>query len=187
MDKKVILNDIYRYYSPNNNFKINKRKNLQKKIKNKDKIFEKTILSDISNIFNNYVVIDWTEKNSCCYEYKILLHENQPILDDDIELIKFLNGIRYDLWIFVSILAKYYYITAEETKYFEEDKWIFNNISIEDDKIKKLLTKIDSYFFNKGYLKLSDEEIKIPVPFIETELKDYDNVTVFDCLFTDYC
>ena len=62
-------------------------------------------------------------------------------MDDDIELIKFLNGIRYDLWIFVSILAKYYYITAEETKYFEEDKWIFNNISIEDDKIKKIINK----------------------------------------------
>ena len=182
-DRNTLLKCIYKYFPPYSIFYANKRIHLQ----SKDKLFQEIVLKKLSKIFNSYAVVDWTEEESFCYEYKILLHENQPILDDDIELMKALHGERNDLWVFVSILAPYYYVKAEKTQYCEGDKWLFNNLIISDDKIQKLLIEIDKYFLDMGFSKLSDEDIKIRVPFVATELKSYNEVTVFDCLFTDYC
>ena len=134
-DRNTLLKCIYKYFPPYSIFYANKRIHLQ----SKDKLFQEIVLKKLSKIFNSYAVVDWTEEESFCYEYKILLHENQPILDDDIELMKALHGERNDLWVFVSILAPYYYIKAEKTQYCKGDKWLFNNLIISDDKIQKLL------------------------------------------------
>ena len=46
----------------------------------------------------------------------MLLHKNQPILDDDVELLEALNGKQMDLEIYVSLLTKSYYLYGLETR-----------------------------------------------------------------------
>lgn len=74
----------------------------------------------------------------------------------------------------------------EKTLYFEsEDRWEFtteeNNIS----EYEKLKEEIVSYLCKNGYIGLSPSDVLLPVPKVETTYKEVDNVTVFDCLFTD--
>lgn len=141
---------------------------------------------DIENLSKDYVLVDWTDNESCCYEFKILLHKNQEILDDDTILVKTLNGERSDLRIFVSILEPCYYMFIERTKYTDaNDKWKFDTVKCLNQEITKLLKDIESYFCKKGYRKFFDDEVKEKVPDIETELKEVNEVIVFDCLFTD--
>lgn len=57
----------------------------------------------IKDNLKEYHVKSWTDMEDLkCFEYRILLHEHQPIMDDDIELIQSLGGERRDLFIFVS-------------------------------------------------------------------------------------
>lgn len=187
MKKENILKDIYKYYSINLEGTNDAKERLrQKKIKNKVSIEGKKLLQDIINIANGYEVVDWTEYESCCYEFKVLLARNQSILDDDKELIKVLNGVRKDLRIFVSVLEPYYFLFVEETEYIEtKDKWIFKTIKNNSTEVEKLLKKISGYLVEKGYSELSEHEVKIFVPNIQTELKEFNKAQVFDCLFTD--
>lgn len=32
-------------------------------------------------------MLDWTDCDSCCYEFKILLHKGQELLDDDVKIL----------------------------------------------------------------------------------------------------
>ncbi len=185
-----IFKEIYKYY-PMNSYdsesSILKKNNLRlNKIKNKKDSKQKEILRDIQNIVSGYEVIDWTDDESCCYEYKILLHKDKTILDDDKTLIKSLNGKRYDLRIFISILEPCYYEFIEVTQYLDaEDKWMFRRIKDYDVNLMGIVEKIDNYLFEKGYIRLSDNIAKTVVPGIETELKMLNCASVFDCLFTD--
>lgn len=186
MEKEKLLQDVYKYYPALTNDKIDEKKALRQKeidIKEEAKI---GFYKDVSEIARGYAILDWTDCDSCCYEFKILLHKNQNLLDDDTELINVLKGVRNDLRIFISILEPYYYIFIEETKYLEQDKiWLFNTIDIHDRENESLKNKLDTYFTNKRYTKLLDDDVKMLVPNIETEYKDLGTVNVFDCLFTD--
>lgn len=182
-----IFKDIYKYYSIDLGENYGAKENLrQKKIKNKINAEGKKILQDIINIANGYEVVDWTDYESCCYEFKVLLAKNQSILDDDKELIKALNGARKDLRVFVSVLEPYYFLFVEKTEYIEtKNKWIFNTIKNNSTEDESLLEKIRGYLVGKGYSELSEREVKTIVPNIQTDLKDFNEVQVFDCLFTD--
>lgn len=186
MNKDSILKDIYKYYSiylENNIYTTKKESLRQNKINQKDIITGKIFYKDILNIALNYTIIDWTDYNSCCYEYKILLYKNQSILDDDIKLMKALKGVRKDLRIFISILEPYYYMFIEKTKYINK-KWTFEIIK-NDDTDNELIEKIALYLSNKGYHQLSDKDVTIIVPNIQTDFKELNKANVFDCLFTD--
>lgn len=190
VNKETLLADIYKYYpsglNKGNNQNNKKEQLRQKKIKNKNKLLQQEIFKNILDIAKGYAVVDWTEEESCCYEFKVLLHKNQLILDDDIELIRSLNGVRNDLRIFISILEPYYYLFIEEMKYVEEkEAWLFNKIEARDEKVKIMLKEINEYFSKNGYIRLSYHDVKRSVPNIETELKEFNKVIVFDCLFTD--
>lgn len=186
-----ILNDVYKYYPCAVEFESicekNEKNHLRKsRICDRDKVFESRVFEDISDIFGGYAVVNWTDYKSCCCEFKILLHENQPLPDDDLELIGALGGERRDLLIFVSILEPYYYILAEEAVYSQNnDEWYFNKIHIEDEKIGRLIERLQNYFIENGYTELLDEEVKIHVPSVQTELRNIEEATVFDCLFTN--
>ncbi len=186
MRKENFLEKIYKYYpliyeeSGSNKVKMRKSKTDQKIM------YKDALITRIIAIAKGYEVVDWTDDEACCYEFKILLHKDTPLLDDDKMLIKSLNGKRNDLRIFISVLEPYYYMFIEKTLYFElEDKWEFtteeNNIS----EYEKLKEEIVSYLCKNGYIGLSPSDVLLPVPKVETTYKEVDNVTVFDCLFTD--
>lgn len=190
LNHKNILKSIYSYYpllSDNDGDACSKRENLEKqKVKNSKKFPKIPLLHDIENIFKEYSLVDWTDSESCCYEFKILLHKYQDIIDDDTILMNVLNGERFDLRIFISILEPYYYMFIERTNNTEaNDTWGFSTVECFNKEIDRLLKSIEEYFSKQGYRKLSDEEAKTKVPDIETELKEVSEVNVFDCLFTD--
>lgn len=181
MDKNKLLADVYKYYSIGTVKNESKENLRQEKTKNRHQEFFKAL----TEFSENYTVIDWTNEESCCYEYKILMHKNQDLLDDDIVLLKALGGVRNDLYIFISALEPYYHIFAEETNYITQEELSFKKIEINDPEIKILANKIDDYFSQIGYVKLSEEDVITPVPNVETELRELNKAIVFDCLFTD--
>ncbi len=181
-----ILRKIYKYYplvyEQSNTKKVKLRK---KKIEQKV-LYKKKLLTKIITIAKGYEVVDWTDSETCCYEFKILLHKYIDLMDDDKMLIKSLNGERKDLRIFISVLEPYYYMFIEKTSYFDsEDKWEFSTEKSNISEYEKLMGEIISYLSKKGYIGLSHSDVLMLVPEVETTYKEVDNVTVFDCLFTD--
>lgn len=183
-----ILNDIYKYYPVSGEYEtIDKAKIKLKQHKIKDKKFlEEKIFQNIKNSVEGYTVANWTDNESCCYEFKILIHRNQELLDDDKILMKVLNGVRVDLRVFVSVLEPYFYMFVEETRYIEaEDKWKFTTMKIYNEEIGELLNEICKCLFKMSYNQLTDSSALIRVPHLETALKETNKANVFDCLFTD--
>lgn len=152
-----------------------------------DPTFGRYLLQILHAVFQGYVVVDWTNLQAAnCYEYFILLHKDQPILDDDLQLIKALGGKRTDLRLFVSILAKYYYFFIEETSYDEKfNRWSFDSVNQITTQIAENINCLRERMNLEGYIELSTEVINTPVKGIETELVPKNKVKVFHCLFTD--
>lgn len=206
LNKQIaILKDIYKYYPTvhetfeNNKDKIfykhypmiyettysDKDKLRMKKINSK-KFHKNKLRKDIARILKGYAVIDWVEDSACCYEYRVLLHKNIDIMDDDIMLMEKLHGERNDLNIYISVLEPYYYLEVLKTTYTEKDsEWKFFTMKEYSIQYIELMNKIDRYFYKKGYRKLTDAETLIPVPDVETIYKDVNKVNVFHCLFMD--
>ena len=145
------------------------------------------IEDNLRTIFKDYIVFDWTDlKNYNCYEYRILLHKNQPILDDDIKLITMLKNERLDLFIFISILEKYYYVQFNKTIYdLKTNKWIFKILDKYPENLKMELDNLKKFFSSEGYIELTESIIKEKVNSVETELDETGESTVFSCIFTD--
>lgn len=190
-----ILNQIYRYYPKNIPFNTEKYQNSneyleqlrKRKIAYENLEYKYCIEDNLRTIFKDYIVFDWTDlKNYNCYEYRILLHKNQPILDDDIKLITMLKNERLDLFIFVSILEKYYYVQFNKTIYdLKTNKWIFKILDKYPENLKIELDNLKKFFSSKGYIELTESIIKEKVNSVETELDETGESTVFSCIFTD--
>lgn len=152
-----------------------------------DPTFGRSLLQIFQTVFQGYAVVDWTNlRDANCYEYYILLHKDQSILDDDLQLIKTLGGKRTDLRLFVSILAKYYYFFAEETSYDEKSqKWSFDSVNNISTQITENINCLREKMKLEGYNELSKDVINTPVKGIETEFVQDNKVKVFHCLFTD--
>jgi hypothetical protein len=124
MTLKQVIDTIYLYF-PNNlsftdpNYILSLQYKRMLKIRDKhliDNSKKESLWEKLTNVLKEYCVVDWTDlKSNNCYEYRILLHKNQPILDDDNELIKALNGKRQDLFLFISILDNLFYMFINET------------------------------------------------------------------------
>ena len=195
MEIPKILNQIYKYYPKNMFFNTEKYQNsneyLRKKKKRKRAYgnleYKYCIENKLRTIFKDHVVSDWTDlKNYNCYEYRILLHKNQPILDDDINLMTMLKNERLDLFIFISILEKYYYIQFNETKYEPKDnKWIFKILEKYPGNLKTELNKLKKTFSLEDYTELTEKIVKEKVDCIETEFGEIGETTIFSCIFTD--
>ena len=195
MEELKILEKIYKYYPKNKGFdseefqssdeylkQQKKRKEALENIEYKHYLEEK-----LKIIFKNFIVSDWTDLTAYnCYEYRVLLHKNQSILDDDIELMSILKNERLDLFIFVSILEKYYYVQFNKSKYEpESDKWKFEVLKKHHEGSKKELKKLNDFLSSEGYTELKDGIIRKKVKDVGTELKNIGKATIFSCLFTD--
>lgn len=186
IEKENIFKYIYKYYSAYcNSLNVEKDIIRRERIINKG-LYSPQILKGIRDIFRGYTVVDWTDDESCCFEFKVLLHKNVDILDDDKILIKKLKGERHDLRIFISALAPYFYMFVEKTMYLETDnRWEFSTIEKYDKEREELLIKTNNFLLEKGYYILKNADVLMLVPDIETEYKESGKVNVFDCLFTD--
>lgn len=186
MNNRNILEMIYKYYPL-----ATEKSGLEKVKMRMDKIQEKMIyindlINEIITIARDCEVVDWTDAEACCYEFKILLHKYTPILDDDKTLIKQLNGERNDLRIFISVLEPCYYMFEEKTSYCEsEDRWEFRTEESNVKEIRELKEEIKTYLRENGYIELSHSDVLMPVPKVETSYKEAGRANVFDCLFTD--
>lgn len=150
---------------------------------------EKEYYKMICSIFPQYYVKRWTNTSYACFQFSVLLHKNQPILDDDIELMDALAGKRYNLEIFISRISDYYYVYTSEYRYAKEqpENWMFNSHSATFIFEKRYVKKLQKEMKKRGLNKLSKKMAHIKVPFIATELlpsRGHD-VEVFNCLFSD--
>ncbi|KMZ54869.1 hypothetical protein [Dorea sp. D27] len=155
-------------------------------LKNDKDEYRKELYESLCAICKGYSVVDWTEEKAGCYEFKILLHKNQGILDDDIELIQRLGNQRYDIRVFVSALEPVFYLFEEKTIYNPyANSWEFITVNRGGEEQEKIESKIIRFFEKKGIEKIKVDIAKKGVKGIETELKYFNKATVFDCLFTD--
>ncbi|MRN52328.1 hypothetical protein [Paenibacillus monticola] len=146
------------------------------------------IYQDIIEILKNYEVLNWSKVEEYpCYEFVILLHKNQLILDDDIDLMRSLNGVREDLLLYISYISNYYCYYIRETTYSEDiDQWSFKKIGLsEKPEIADLINKLNAYLEQMNYRMLSNDILSHKVPDVDLELIPYGEVTIFHCLFTD--
>lgn len=152
-----------------------------------NELFTHHMNKSLKQVFKGYEVVDWTNLESYNgYEYRILLHHNQPILDDDIELMQKLGGKRLDLFLFISILNKNYYFFVNETILENNaSEWIFRYVLQYNKEIQCLIEEMRYLFSMEGYHEITTEIANIIIEDVETELKSKGKVTVFNCLFTD--
>ncbi|GHU57137.1 hypothetical protein AGMMS49975_22000 [Clostridia bacterium] len=182
---------IYNYYPQNCEFDSQSYRNsvehlrLNKIVKDKNMRYQVSIKSYdcLKRVFSNYHI---TKLNNDYYpgvSYSVLLHKNQPILDDDEDLLFALNGKRFDLDVYVSLLSKCYYICVVETLKIKDCL----KFSVIDDTrfFIEEINKLDQSFSSLNFIKLDSDIICHIVPNVETELLDIGNVRIFNCLFTD--
>lgn len=150
---------------------------------------QKEYYNMLRSVFPQYYVKCWDNMTYPCIHFSILLHKNQPILDDDVELMDAIGGKRYDLDIFISRISNYYYAFTIETIYNKgqdfEHAWKFDSHSAAFAVKKKYLKRLKREMKKRGVSKLSRTMAHIQVPFIETELLPNDEVRIFNCLFSD--
>ncbi|WP_391202752.1 hypothetical protein [Psychrobacillus sp. L4] len=141
----------------------------------------------IQKLFNNYAVVDWTDPiDSNCFEFRVLMHRNQTILDDDIELIRLLGWKRLDLRIFISILNPYYYYFFEESDFNTiTNEWSFSIHTVLEQELQNISNSFENFMDFKGYQGLSSEIVNKVVDDVETKFLEKGKVKVFHCLFTD--
>ncbi len=148
---------------------------------------EQKVYNDVlKQVFPNNYVKHYTDNTYPCYQFSVLLHENQPIMDDDVKLMRKLNGRRFDLVVYVSRISDFYYIYTNETLY-DGTEWRFRTHSPAYRLDKGYLYKLQKMFAYMGKRRLDAEFAHMEVPFLRTELLPRENykVTVFNCLFSD--
>ncbi|MFF2091953.1 hypothetical protein [Paenibacillus sp. NPDC058174] len=142
-------------------------------------------LAELQRVLPNHAIVDWTNLDEYnCMQFKILTLENQQIMDDDLELIKTLGGSRIELVFYVSVLGNFYYYKYVQTNY-EDGEWTFNNPIVLNDAMINMNSRIDLLMSGNAYIKLDHSICKYVVSDIETELLNFGEVTIFNCLFTE--
>ena len=195
MTLKQVMDIIYTYFPKNlsfndPNYKTSleyKRMLKLREIQLLDFSKKENVWEKLTDTFQEYCVIDWTDlKSNNCFEYRILLHKNQPILDDDTGLMKVLNGKRYDLFLFISIFEKLFYVFINETSLnCNTDQWEFNEVLNQTEEQKIIINKLKNILIINGYNEISKEIANYIIDDVETEFLEHGNVKVFNCLFTD--
>jgi len=192
---REILDKIYKYYPKDCAFeslKYQKSEEYIRLLKKREdacnsKDYQDFLMEQLDNIFSGYKVVNWSDLNSSnCHEFRILLHQDQSILDDDEILMRVIGNERFDLMVFISIIEKYYYIHSNCTRYVPEtNEWSFCTMDKLLPEIEDKVDKLKHFLKNEKYAELSELLIKTIVPDIETELEEVGDVNVFDCIFTD--
>lgn len=150
---------------------------------NKKKYFNK-LFNGIKKAAQGYHVKDFTDEEFPGLAFKVLLHENQDILDDDRELIEALGGTKYELEVYVSMISPFFCMYVNRTDYQKENDveiWSFSvthdfpNIAVVERVKDYLLSQNKKEISLLNALVLVDER---DVPYTKEE-----KATIFDCLF----
>lgn len=150
---------------------------------NKKKYFNK-LFNGIKKAAQGYHVKDFTDEEFPGLAFKVLLHENQDILDDDRELIEALGGTKYEIEVYVSMISPFFCMYVNRTDYQKENDveiWSFSvthdfpNIAVVERVKDYLLSQNKKEISLLNALVLVDER---DVPYTKEE-----KATIFDCLF----
>jgi len=145
---------------------------------------DKLLYDCLDAAFQTNYLKKWTSIDYPSIHYMLLLHENQPIMDDDEELLDVLNGRRLDLEIYISLLGNYYYSFVVEMIRNDDNKLslMFYQDDLFAPDYSKILIKCMEQL---GYCRLDSETVHRRVTDINAELKDCTETTIFHCLFSD--
>lgn len=130
-------------------------------------------------------VIDYTDDDgdACCVGYRILLHPDQPLLDDDRELFEALDGVRYDLEVYCSTLIPFFYMACTKTslsQLHDGERWTF---SVVPSSLSSAPTKVASVLEEAGFSELSRSLVLHEVPDLDVEFVEQGKAIIFSCLF----
>ena len=114
------------------------------------------------------------------------MHKNQDILDNSDLLLTQLKGVRRDIFLWVSIIGKYYYYSIEKMIK-KSDKYYFCYDVLHEEEEVKMTHRLEQFFMHKGYAKLPEDAANYIIEDIETELSVRGETTIFKCLFNDLC
>lgn len=192
MIKNSIFDDIYSYYPVCCSFESMEYQNSNKYRKYLDLIEDNSLKEKIDkmaapiirSVYPNNSIKKWSNKEKPSVHYTILLKENQPLLDDDIELINVLKGTRWDLDLYVSLITYTYYCKITET-ILNKGNWDFKIYDVKEIIKSDKLNFMNKKFREHGYIRLEREEINKVIPNLETELHEEGKVKLFHCLFSD--
>jgi hypothetical protein len=169
--KNYIKEDEYKKYKA---ILAQKKNNYGKTLR---RIFEK----------EGYHFINFSAKEFPCFEYIVSLDKVECRLDDDIEFIKSLGGIRKDIYIYVSKLLDCYFYITRETNVKKNDKgeyeWCVDNISIPNEH-KKIEIKFQSFMETKKLFRLENDFCKTILTDISTPYSGLGETTIFNLLFS---
>lgn len=182
---------IYRYYPRHCDYSSGEYQKSEQYIRLKDILEnykqwirkDKLMYSNLDAAFPNNYIKKWTSVDYPSIHYTILLHENQPLMDDDEILLEILNNRRLDLEVYISLLGNYYYAFVCEMKK-EHEKLSF--ACYQDDIFTpEYAAKLSKCMNQLGYCRLDSATVHCRVPDVNTDLKDADETTIFQCLFSD--
>lgn len=130
-------------------------------------------------------VIDYTddEGDACCVGYIVLLHPDQPLLDDDEELLEALHGTRYDLEIYCSMLSPFYYMECRRTTLTQLDDGKRLTFARAASPCPAVPKKVAETLEEVGFSALSRPVILYPVPDLDVEFVPMGKTILFSCLF----
>lgn len=132
-----------------------------------------------------FEVIDYTddEGDACCVGYIVLLHPDQPLLDDDEELLEALHGTRYDLEIYCSMLSPFYYMECRRTTLTQLDDGKRLTFARAASPCPAVPKKVAETLEEVGFSALSRPVILHPVPDLDVEFVPMGKTILFSCLF----
>lgn len=134
----------------------------------------------------DFAIMDFTDLASHNdFEYRILLHRNQPPLDWDTELMRALGGEKLELLLFVSILSPHYFLILERSRYDEEHGWDFEDLRYYPEHLLEPIEGLKGALQKLAYHELDHATANVIVDGVETELLENGRATIFGCLFTD--
>jgi hypothetical protein len=194
-DCVAIVKAIYRYYPKNCSYMDNTYKKAPEYLCRQKVLCDRTLRKNLQHkvkeainaVFADYYVS--TRHHSVDYpseHFTILLHKNQPILDDDEVLLDSLGGIRLDLEVYFSLLSSYFYAFAIRTTRNEEKPCGLEFSSQDEPWINNKICQLSHACRSFGYRLMPYETAHMIVPDIETELLHKGEVKILNCLFSEF-
>lgn len=159
----------------------------KEKVREGVKLWRAKLFAMIGNALPSFELIDRSddEGDSCCVWYSLLLHENHPLMDDDEDLLNSLGGIRYDLNIYCSMLAPFYFIECVRTRLEslqDGERWDFARVPNSIPHVEQIVSKI---LQGEGFIKLTRRIVTYPVPDLQMPFTDPSDAILFGGLFED--
>lgn len=148
---------------------------------------EETVDKKLHQHFRDFSVSNWTDyEELSCLEFEVLLVKNQPLLDDDTELIKVLGGERSDLRVYISLISNHFYLYGKKTLYNPStDAWTFQNLDLRNHEYFYIIEQFILDMEENNFKLLPKSDALKTLPEVKTKYIDKGEVKVFHLIFTD--